>query len=129
MFDTIFQSCVKYGTYPRCWKKAKVIAIAKPGKTNAADQKTYRPIGLLSVIDKVLDNFIISRIEPRIARNGGVYGFTKGKSTVDAIEEVINTSKGTMEVLHGDIPRYPKGVRQRVVAGSSERAREARGPG
>lgn len=97
----LFNKCLKHGTFPKCWKKAEVRMIPKPGKTDMADPGSYRPISLLPVLGKVLDNVLIRRIEHFIETSGGFnkkqYGFSRGRSTVDAIEEVIRTIEEAKE--------------------------------
>jgi hypothetical protein len=50
---------------PNLFKRAKVIAIIKPGK-DGTDPAHYRPISLLSVVYKLLERLILQRIQPLI---------------------------------------------------------------
>jgi len=47
------------------FKKAKVIAILKPGK-DGYEGEDYRPTSLLSVTYKILEKMILKRIQPYI---------------------------------------------------------------
>ena len=58
----IYNQCLIRGRFQRRWKTAKIIAIAKPGKENSMDPSKYRPISLLNIGGKVLENLPINRI-------------------------------------------------------------------
>ena len=53
------------GILPPWFKKAKIIAIVKPGK-NGSLTSDYRPISLLSCMYKHLERLILNRISPII---------------------------------------------------------------
>ena len=44
------------------WKEAVVVVLRKPGKDDYTLPKSYRPIGLLSVLGKVLKRMMVRRI-------------------------------------------------------------------
>lgn len=54
--------------------------------------KSYRPISLLPVLGKILEKVICTRIteETLLRMSNNQYGFTKGRSTTDAIRNLIN---------------------------------------
>ena len=57
----LFTQCLKHRDIPSSWKDAKVILLHKKG--NQEDFKKYRPISILSVIDKLLTRIIVRRFE------------------------------------------------------------------
>lgn len=75
-------------------EKSKSGAIAQATKNNEVDT-TYRPICLLSVLTKILENIIKAQLTQELEKNNAIdknqYGFTKGKSTTDAVQRVIQT--------------------------------------
>lgn len=85
--------------FPHIWKEAKVTLIEKPKKNNS-DQPTYRPICLLNTYGKLLESLINQRIvkelEEKTLISDQQYGFRAGKSTVQAIQAVIDTAKKEM---------------------------------
>ncbi|GLV46254.1 hypothetical protein CBL_12331 [Carabus blaptoides fortunei] len=98
----LFNRCLETGTFPVVWKQALVKAIPKPGKEDMTELKSYRPICLLPMLGKVLDSILITRIEHWIVNSGGgyndgQYGFTRGRSTVDAAEKVVETIRTAKE--------------------------------
>ena len=58
LFLKIANSCLQRHHFPKKWKEATVIALPKPGKGNYAHPKSYRPIGLLPVLGKILEKMI-----------------------------------------------------------------------
>lgn len=87
-------------TFPLRWKRANVILINKQGKDHL-DPRGYRPICLLDVIGKLYETLIRDRLLKEIEADGdfSVYqhGFRKGKSTLQAMERILNFVKETNE--------------------------------
>jgi len=73
---------------PKIWRKAKVIAVEKPGKDSSL-AATYRPISLLSVClcYKLLESLALQRISPTVEGllSPDQAGFRKGQSTCDQV--------------------------------------------
>jgi hypothetical protein len=83
---TFFSDILSTGNIPDKMKRAKIIAILKPGKP--PDQpKSYRPIALLSVIFKLLERLIYNRISPQILNAIPIEqaGFRPNRSCSDQI--------------------------------------------
>jgi len=57
----LFNACLKQGTYPRIYKKAKTIVLKKPGKKvgDYAEAGAYRPITFLNTVKKILEIIFI----------------------------------------------------------------------
>jgi hypothetical protein len=74
------------GKIPPEFKKAKVIAILKPGKP-ANEASSYRPISLLSVCHKFLEKLIYNRISPIIEENLPIEqtGFRPNRNCCDQV--------------------------------------------
>jgi ribonuclease HI len=89
---SIYNECLRKGSFPANWKIAKVIPITKPGKEGGGDPSKYRPISLLNTEGKILEKLLIQRIMHHAytseALNKNQYGFTPQKNTVDAAMEV-----------------------------------------
>jgi hypothetical protein len=81
------------GEFPESFKLAKVIPIHKGGSKSLMNN--FRPISLLTVIDKLLEKCVKIQlnnyltIENIISNNQ--YGFKKGKSTSDALFDITKT--------------------------------------
>ncbi|KAI5739706.1 hypothetical protein M8J77_022428 [Diaphorina citri] len=61
----MMNSCVQNLQIPKAWRKAKVVALLKPGK-DANDPKSYRPISLLCHLYKLLERMILNRIALKV---------------------------------------------------------------
>ncbi|KAL4083147.1 hypothetical protein QTP88_028477 [Uroleucon formosanum] len=74
------------GTLPPEFRKSRIIAIIKPGKSNDRPEN-YRPIALLSVCYKLLERIIYNRISPIILNTIPVEqaGFRPGRSCSDQV--------------------------------------------
>ena len=74
-------ACVSQTMIPKMWRKARVVALLKPGK-DPNDPKNYRPISLLCHLFKLLERLIFNRIantlEERFIPQQA--GFRPGKS-------------------------------------------------
>lgn len=85
----IMNRCIAEGTFPAIWRQGYIKIIPKPGDKPANDPKSYRPITLLSSLGKLLERLIVPRLVPGgISFHDCQYGFTAGKSTIDAIISV-----------------------------------------
>ena len=76
------------------WKRGKIIPITKAGKEKSEDVSKFRPISLLNVGGKVLEEALISRINHHVFSQGFMktnqHGFTPQKGTIDATVEMKN---------------------------------------
>lgn len=89
--------------FPNNWKEAKLVLIEKPRKTQEA-KASYRPICLLNELAKLYERIVKARLETELEINGGLhpeqYGFRRGKSTIDAIQRIIEISDKCNEVSY-----------------------------
>jgi len=87
----LFNASLRTGVFPELWRNAVVVTIPKPGK-DPLEAKSYRPISLLPVLSKALEYVICSKIrlttESQLSTRQ--YGYTQGRSTVDAIRRVLD---------------------------------------
>ena len=59
----MFHACIIENNISKVWRKAKTIAILKPGK-NPQELKNFRPISLLCHTYKLLERMILNRLLP-----------------------------------------------------------------
>ena len=75
----LFNISISQGCFPECWKTSSVVPIPKfANRSEAAD---YRPISLLSVVCKMLEDIFISR-SPNISMNTTHYLTNNGASSL-----------------------------------------------
>src|SRR5207249_5831556 len=81
-----FSEIIGNNRIPKEWRKAKVIAIEKPGK-DPKEAANYRPISLLSVSYKLLERLVLQRITPTVEAllSPDQAGFRYGRSTCDQV--------------------------------------------
>ena len=87
VLSSIFNSCLRAGIYPSCLKTANVIPVFK--KESPLDPSNYRPISLLSNINKIFEKTLHSRLTSFLDKHSILYslqfGFRKGYSTSHAV--------------------------------------------
>lgn len=83
LLEFINQSWIQ-GKLPEEWKTAVVVPIPKPGG------RGHRPISLLPTLSKIMERLILARLLWKLPRPKNLFGFTKGRSTVDAILHLVN---------------------------------------
>ena len=87
-YNTI--QCINNSFTPSQWKTANITPI--PKIANPVMATDYRPIANLSAIDKIFQRVLakyIVTITNKIWKNNKQYGFLPGRSTIDAILQVI----------------------------------------
>lgn len=86
-----FSDLLRRNIVPPIFKKAKIIALLKPGKPRERPE-SYRPISLLSVTLKLLERLIHQRISPTIEHliPAEQAGFMKGRSCEDQVLSLTN---------------------------------------
>ena len=84
---TLFKECLSSRTWPSLWKQARVVPIHK--KNTRADPKNYRPISLLSVVGKVFESLLASKITHYLDHHHLLspkqFGFRQGRSAADLL--------------------------------------------
>jgi retron-type reverse transcriptase len=92
---TLMNKCLRLGCFPKAWKTARVIAIPKTDKSKHHTVHGYRGISLLPIIGKCLESLVVERLKSFLETAGLIppqqFGFTAGRSTVDAIKKVIKS--------------------------------------
>ena len=75
---------------PENWKIANIVPVYKKGGKEHAEN--YRPISLLSTVSKVLERCVLNNIRSKLYQviTASQHGFTRGKSCVTNLLEVIN---------------------------------------
>jgi len=87
----LMNNCVTSMQIPKCWRKARVVALLKPGK-DPTEAKNYRPISLLCHLFKVLERMILKRISDYVdkALINEEAGFRPGRS---CCRQVLNLTR------------------------------------
>lgn len=90
--------CFSEGTFPDCFKIARVSPIFKTGDKAVASN--YRPISVLSVFNQILEKLINKRIRQFLLKTGYLhprqFGFRQKSSTTTATIELTNFIYGQL---------------------------------
>ena len=88
-----FNSCFREGRFFVDWEKQRLVLLRKGNKL-LEDASSYRPICLLDTIGKLLEEMTLQRLQGHMVGENGLsknqFGFRKGRSTVDAIQAVVD---------------------------------------
>ena len=88
-----FNSYLRKGRFFDEWKKHRLVLLRK-GDKPLEDDSSYRTICLLDTVGKLLEEIILQRLQCFLVRKNGLsenqFGFRKGRSTVDAIQAVVD---------------------------------------
>ena len=83
IITALFNQSVSTGTVPDQWKVSLVVPIHKQG--DKANPSNYRPISLLPIISKVLEQHIANKLRSLLSISDQQWGFMPGRSTTGAI--------------------------------------------
>lgn len=90
---------ISSGVVPEDLKIANVIPIFKAGETSLP--ANYRPISLLSALSKVIEKVVNVRLIKYLEHNSllaeNQFGFRAGRSTEDAVTQLVDTVVGKMD--------------------------------
>lgn len=96
--SVLFNSSVMQGRYPDILKVARVIPIHKSGKKDVVIN--YRPISTLEFLDKIFERLMYGRLSSFFNKYGIIcdeqFGFTKDRSTNDAILRYVQFIRGAL---------------------------------
>lgn len=94
MFLDVYDSCLQEGTFPTTWKQQRLVLLPK-GKKPPEEPSSYRPLCMLDSAGKILERIVHKRIEPYAEAHlsDNQYGFRRGRSTLDAIDLVVETAR------------------------------------
>lgn len=101
-----FTVCLRSGTFPSIWKRAKLVLIPK-GITPEGEKPKVRPICLLMDTAKLLERIVAGRINAWMAESEEAalsedqYGFVPRRSTCDALNRLRDTAEAEDGVSRG----------------------------
>ena len=87
-----YSDCLQKENIPSQWRRAKVIAIPKPGK-DLSNPANFRPIALLSHLFKLYEKLILKRLNPIVEPQliDEQAGFRPGKNTTSQVLNLTST--------------------------------------
>lgn len=121
---SLFGDALSLSTFPNSLKSAELVLLIKNNDKDKSEPKSHRPVSLLSTLSKSLETLIVSRFKEGTGARmcGDQHGFTAGKSTVTAMDAVLDWADAcpnryvVSQIRH--LPGHLWGVRQPVVEGA-----------
>jgi hypothetical protein len=103
MLTYIFNAMIRLNFWPIPLKTAEIILIIKPGK-DLKELSSYRPISLLSTINKLFEKLILRRLNKDLQPDDWIpphqFGFRNRHSTVQQTHRIIRTINQGLEDKH-----------------------------
>ena len=100
LFLEVYNACLRKGVFPTLWKQQRLVLLPK-GNKPPNDPSSYRPICLLHTVGKVLESIICYRLKVYSEGDQGLsdsqFGFRRARSTVDAINSVMDVARKAIE--------------------------------
>lgn len=99
-FLALANACLRVSSFPEPWKEASIKVIPKPNKSDRQDPRSYRPIGLLSVLGKTLEKMLVGRLRHHLlpTMNPRQYGFVPQRGTDDALYDLVEHVRGRRQL-------------------------------
>lgn len=99
----MYNCCLQEGVFPEVWKRQQLVLVSK-GKGDPESPSAYRPLCMLDTAGKLLEILLKPRIHAALENAGGLsarqHGFRLGRSTIGAIEDVIEGVKAVQAGNH-----------------------------
>jgi len=98
----LVNNCLKSAKFPDPWKEAKIVVLLKNKDKNPLTPKSYRPVSLLPVLGKILEEVNCDILEHEVGNvlSTDQHSFRPGKSTSTALNEVQeSTSQNGCHVI------------------------------
>ena len=93
-FIKICRGCLRFGTIPKCWKRARMVFIPKTGRQDLENVKAYRPITLtsfqLKLLEKVILRHLLSLGSVSEAIHKNQHAYRAGSSTDSALHALVS---------------------------------------
>ena len=90
----IINLSITTNTFPSIWKYAKVIPLLKSADSDPLLPKSYRPVGLLPVLSKILEKIVFSQLVKYLEDNNlihpNLHGSRSGHNTATALVQLYD---------------------------------------
>jgi exonuclease III len=91
LLSMLFNLCLSHSHLPAQMIKTVVVPVVKNKTANLSDKNNYRPISLATVVSKVFDSVLNTRLNTYIQPHDNQFGFRPGLSTESAVLCVKHT--------------------------------------
>lgn len=91
-FTELMNEVLNTGDIPQDWRSIRIIPLLKPNK-DSNNIQSYRPLAMLNVLIKLINNFIKNRLNKYLSDNKIIptnsYGFKKHTSAINCVNTLI----------------------------------------
>jgi hypothetical protein len=95
----IFRACLAYGFTAMAWWQVKVTFTQKHRKFHYNEDKAYRPISLLKMMEKLVDRHIMKRVLKEHFLHQIQHAYQIGKSNKTALHNVVTHTESAIKYL------------------------------
>ena len=89
----LYQACFTLAYTPMEWRKSNIIFIPKPGKSDYAEARAFRPISLSNVVLKIMERVILRFLNAKVFSlrplHQDQHAFRRGRSTESALSNMV----------------------------------------
>lgn len=96
----LYKACVEIGYTPKRMRESKLIFIAKPGKDDYSNARSFRPIALMSFLFKALEKLVLWEIEEN----------TLSKNPLSKDQHAFVRSRNTDTILSAQIDDIERAI-------------------
>jgi uncharacterized C2H2 Zn-finger protein/ribonuclease HI len=108
MLFALIRETIRWGVLPQAWKHAWIIPLLKPNK-NPAEPSSYRPVSLTSIISKVAERVIDTRLRHALRFHPMQHAYQRAHQADDASMTLIDATYRQWNNLHW-VDYHIKGV-------------------
>ena len=98
MLRNLFDCILKWGCTPPLFRRQMTVWIPKPGK-DPSRATGYRPIGLTSVLSKLLERVVVARLKQKLVLSDHQFAFREGRRAEDSIALLANGNARAVQQL------------------------------
>jgi hypothetical protein len=120
MLFSLISESLNWGVLPQSWKHAWIVPLLKPRK-NATEVSSYRPVSLTSVISKVAERVIDSRLRFHLRFHPHQHAYQHAHCADDAVMTLVDSTYRQWSTNHWQ-DYYIQGVLKRNHQPRSNRA-------
>ena len=84
----LYNQVLACSTIPDAWRDATVVPLLKPQKA-PEEAKSYRPVSLLSILFRVFERIMLTRLQAHLTRDESQCGFTPGVGVDNALQHFV----------------------------------------
>ena len=90
LLTAVFNKCLELQYCPPTFKDSITVVLRKPGKSDYAEPKSYRPVALMNTLGKILDAVMARRMQYAAERYGLLPAMHTGGRAASSTEHALH---------------------------------------